>query len=82
MQKLTSSEAQDLIKKAWEMVAQHTLGSYRFGQALQNLIPDEVLFNNEDTPYACLSESNFYYEQDPDAVIVKFYKWFVEDSNN
>lgn len=87
MQKLNQQEAQDLIKKTWEMVALHTLGSYRFGQSLWNLIPNEILKQYwKDSPFGLDSgwakDVDFFYEQNPDIVIAKFYKFFVEDSNN
>lgn len=77
MNKLTQQEAQDLITKAWKMVSDQNLGSYRFGQSLYNLIPyDPTSPSIEDT------DADFFYEPDPDIVIEKFYKYFVEDSNN
>ena len=87
MQKLTPSEAQDLIKKAWEMVAENTLGSYRFGQSLWNLIPNEILKQYwKDSPFGVdsgwMQDVDFYYEQDLDTVIDRFYRYFVKDSNN
>lgn len=87
MQKLNQKEAQELIKKAWEMVAEHTLGSYRFGQSLWNLIPEHILKQYwKDSPFGLDSgwvrEVDFFYERDSDVALAKFYRFFVEDSNN
>lgn len=87
MQKLTEQEAQDLICKAWGMVSEHILGSYRFGQSLWNLIPEHILKQYwKDSPFGLDSgwvrEVDFFYERDSDVALAKFYQFFVEDSNN
>lgn len=79
MSKFTQSEAQELVKQAWSDVYTHHLGSYRFGQALSNLIPCGLLF---DPIIIREAESDFYYEQNPDIVMEKFYKFYVEELND
>ena len=79
MKKLTQTEANELIRLAWLDVERYGKGTYRFGQSLWNLIPNEILFHNQDTPYACLSDADFFYEQNCDTVLEKFYKYYVED---
>ena len=88
MNKLTQQEAQDLITKAWKMVSDQNLGQYRFGQSLWNMIPLHLLEEYEiwtDTSLGSLFEGfhpdvEFFYEPDSDTALVKFYKFFVEDS--
>lgn len=87
MQKLTQSEAKDLIEKAWKQVSEHTLGSYRFGQSLWNLIPEDILKQYwKDSPFGLDSgwvrDVDFFYERNSDIALAKFYQYFVEDSNN
>lgn len=88
MNKLTQQEAQDLIQKAWQMVTEHHLGGYRFGQALWNLIHNDL-----QEPYALWVDTSigrifegyqkdvdFFYWQDSDKVTETFYKYFVEEN--
>jgi hypothetical protein len=82
MNKLTKDEAQSLFIKAWKDVEKYSLGSYRFGQSLWNLIPNDIIETMKDfdqwgdygfTDVDCC----FYYEPNSDIVIEKFYKYFV-----
>ena len=77
MKKLTQSEAKELVKQAY--IYTHHLGIQRFGQALSNLIPCGLLF---DPIVIREAESDFYYEQNPDIVMEKFYKFYVEELND
>lgn len=80
MSKLTQEEATVLIAQAWKDVSKHTLGSYRFGQALWNLIPDD-LFDEIIVKDGYNSMVDFYYEPNSDIVVEKFYRYFVEGGN-
>lgn len=70
---LTREEADKLVNEAWNIVANHTLGSYRFGRTLHHLLPLELVkhFNRPD--------HNFYCWQDSDKVLEVFYKYYVEN---
>jgi len=74
MNKLTQQEAQDLIQKAWHMVAEHHLVGYRFGQALWNIIPNDIY-----QKYSC-TDKDFFYWQDSDKVTETFFKYFVQEN--
>lgn len=83
MKKLTQQEASDLIQKAWEEVSRHTLGSYRFGQVLYNLLPEDMHSfwrNISADNFYC--EPDFYYEPDSNIATEKFYKYFVEGNDD
>ncbi len=75
MNKLTQQEAQDLIQKAWKLVSNRYLGSYRFGQALYNLLPESLYDEFKG------SSKDFYDWQDHKKVTEVFYKYFVENIN-
>ena len=80
MKKLTQQEASDLIQKAWQEVAEYTLGSYRFGQALWNLIPNELSLEYWQEGYG-YGDVDFFYEPDSNIAAENFYKYFVEDGD-
>ena len=81
MKKLTQQEASKLIQKAWQEVSNHTLGSYRFGQALWNLIPDKLSL--EYWTVGCgYGSVDFFYEQDSNIATEKFYEYFVEGNDD
>lgn len=73
---LSQSEANLLVKKAWEHVAKHQKGSYRFGQALWNLLPDPLV------QLHAAKEADFYFVRDSDKVMEIFYKYFVDSAKN
>lgn len=80
MNKLTQQEASDLIQKAWQEVSKYTLGSYRFGQALWNLIPNKLSLEYFRVGYG-YGNVDFFYEPDSDIATEKFYKYFVEGND-
>lgn len=82
MQKLTQQQASELISRAWKQVSEQNLGSYRFGQSLWDIIPPVITLQYWNVGSGYLHQVDFYYEQNTDIVIEKFYKYFVEDSNN
>lgn len=81
MNKLTQQEASDLIQKAWQEVSNYTLGSYRFGQVLWNLIPDKLSLAYWQVGYG-YGSVDFFYEPDSNIATEKFYKYFVENSDD
>lgn len=76
MQKLTQTEAQDLICKAWKMVNKHRLGEWRFGATVWKLLPDQITDQNP------LFLVEFCDQRRAEMVIDNIYEFFVEDSNN
>lgn len=81
MNKLTQQEASDLIQKAWQEVSKHTLGSYRFGQALWDLIPNELSLGYWQVGYG-YDGVDFFYEPNSNIATEKFYKYFVEGNDD
>lgn len=88
MRKLTQQEAKELIRQAWLDVEKYGYGSYRFGQSVHNLIPTEISKQYEiwiDSPTGrkifngYVKDVDFYYEQNCDIVLEKFFKFFVEE---
>lgn len=87
MNKLTQQEAKDLVEQAWEEVFRHNLGSYRFGQVLWSLIPDELhssVFTDTEEILGWTKKvsADFYYEPDSNIATEKFYKYFVEGNDD
>ena len=76
MKKLTQSEAQDLIKKAWGMVNKHQLGEWRFGSTVWKLLPDQI---TDEIPLLLVE---FCDQRSAELVINNLYEFLVEDSNN
>ena len=71
MTKLTYAQAVELV----EQVSQESLQNrgYRFGQALWNLIPNEV-----SEPF-WTTDKDFFYWKDNAKVIETFYEFFVDN---
>lgn len=72
MKKLTQQEANDLVVEAWRLVKEYESAKYRFGQALYNLLPEELYKHYHMTAY------DFFYWSNSDQVLESFYKYFVE----
>lgn len=73
MIKLTQKEASNLISKAWHDVHKYSLGGYRFGQALFNLLPNGMGSAIVNT------DKDFFYFDDSEKATELFYKHCVEE---
>lgn len=71
MTNLSKHQAEEYLSKAWSHVAKYSLGSYRLGQALWNILPKELIQGRVGT------EADFYHEMDSNVVTVKFYQYYV-----
>lgn len=69
--KLTIMDANKLINKANEEVRANK--SYRFGQALWNSLPKELIEDEVGT------DKDFFYLEDRSAILRAFYTNFVEE---
>lgn len=72
--KLSYPQAQELLRKAY--AAQIDNDGLRFGQALWNEVPTEVL------QWVTSADACFFYETDDQVAYEKFYTYFVEQGLN
>lgn len=82
MEKLTQSEAVEIIRHAHIIAAEHKI---RLGQAIFNLIPNRIVDQykvfDEDGNFGFgeyFYKIDFFYEPNDDKAIERFMKFFVE----
>lgn len=83
MNKLTQQEATHLVQSAWKEVVRCNLGMFRFGEALVFCMTNYVGSDNVDKyGLSDIVADDLHYEANQDVALAKFYKYFVQDSNN
>ena len=72
IKRLSPEQATEMIKLAYEHVHLNQLAKYRFGQALWNILPDELMLHFHGT------EHDFFYWVDENKVLSVFLDNYVE----
>ena len=74
--KLTKEQAAETLKTAYEHVHLNRLANYRLGQAIWNILPDELTMQFHGTEY------DFFYWTNDNKVVNIFMDKYVEQEKN